>query len=242
MNLNNFKLAEKASVSVPKWFVVKFTIFFVVILVGIFLPDNSAGYSLLKNLITLGGIVYILKEIRYTWQITLETCKKHLLAIKKSLVISIKYLGFLFALFLALTLVFILFLKVSGLENDFKIFIDSSMASKDVSLSLLKAELFSSKGGFLLYAISISLLTPIVEEILYRRFFYVSLRKKLSFPASAVLNSAVFGIFHFPELISSFFAGIFLCYVYEKEGNILVNVLIHGVKNFLAILLMIYMK
>lgn len=242
MNTNTLNIAEKASVSILKWFGVKFAIFFFVILVGIFLPDNFAGYVLLKNLISLGGIVYILKEIRYTRQIAVETCQKYLLGIRKSLVISIKYLASLFALLLVLTLIFILFLKLFGLENYFEIFIDNSMASKKDSLTLLKAGLFSCKGGFWLYAISISALTPIVEEILYRRFFYVSLRKKLAFPAAAVLNSAIFGIFHFPELITGFLAGIFLCYVYEKEGNLLVNVLIHAIKNFLAILLLIYMK
>jgi len=242
VNSNNLKVTEKASVSILKWFGVEFAILFAVILTGIFLPDNSAEYVFLKNLIALGGIAYIFKEIRYTRQAAIESCKKHLLEAKRALVISTKYLAFLFALFLISTLIFVLFLKLSGLENDFKFFIDNSMAFKRDSLTSLKAGLFSGKISFLLYAIYVSLLTPVVEELLFRRFFYVSLRKKLAFPAAAVLNSAVFGILHFPELITGFFAGIFLCYAYEKEGNILVNIIIHGVKNFLAVLLLIYMK
>jgi membrane protease YdiL (CAAX protease family) len=82
--------------------------------------------------------------------------------------------------------------------------------------------------------INFCLLSPIKEEIIIRKLLYVSLRKKTTFLVSSFLSSLIFGLMH-GNPIGAFIYSIIASYIYEKYGNLKVNILMHAIINFLII-------
>lgn len=83
-----------------------------------------------------------------------------------------------------------------------------------------------------------SLLTPVLEEMLYRGIVYERLKRygKMSFAVG--MSAFIFGIMHF-NLVQFLYAGIiglFLAGVYEMEGTLLVPILSHAVANAVSVL------
>jgi membrane protease YdiL (CAAX protease family) len=81
---------------------------------------------------------------------------------------------------------------------------------------------------------------PISEEIFFRGFIFGGLRRRLSFPAAAVLSGVIFGLFHFtgPDSIGVVpqlaFLGFALAWLYEETGSIYPAIAVHAVNNALA--------
>jgi membrane protease YdiL (CAAX protease family) len=81
---------------------------------------------------------------------------------------------------------------------------------------------------------------PISEEIFFRGFIFGGLRRRLSFPAAAVLSGVFFGLFHFtgPDSIGVVpqlaFLGFALAWLYEETGSIYPAIAVHAVNNALA--------
>lgn len=91
----------------------------------------------------------------------------------------------------------------------------------------------SSGNGFsnniFLYLISVGILVPIIEEILYRGTIFYKLKNEFSFPKLLFIQAFVFGLIHL-NLVQSFFAfifGLFLGYIYYKSKNILLPIIMH---------------
>lgn len=86
------------------------------------------------------------------------------------------------------------------------------------------------------------LLTPFIEEVLFRGFLYQALSNKLSRNISILLVSALFSIGHIESLITfnmkfliiRFLYGIFLTYLFVKTKNILSNIACHSALNLMA--------
>ncbi|WP_166242446.1 CPBP family intramembrane glutamic endopeptidase [Paenibacillus turpanensis] len=81
------------------------------------------------------------------------------------------------------------------------------------------------------------LLSPLIEEIVFRKAIFGGIKSKLGFPAAAVISSLLFMTAHgnyaaFPGL---FIAGFFLCLAYHKTGSITVPIIMHVVLNLLSI-------
>ena len=83
-------------------------------------------------------------------------------------------------------------------------------------------------GGFgtVAAALLIVVAAPVSEEIFFRGFIFGGLRRRLSFPAAALISAAIFGVFHYtgagslgvvPQLA---FLGFALAWVYEETGSI----------------------
>lgn len=68
---------------------------------------------------------------------------------------------------------------------------------------------------------------PIIEEIIFRRFLFYSLREKNSFLYAMLLSNTLFTFLHFRNYIYIFCIGLFLTYIFEKEKNISLNIIIH---------------
>ncbi|HSX35563.1 MAG TPA: type II CAAX endopeptidase family protein [Patescibacteria group bacterium] len=94
--------------------------------------------------------------------------------------------------------------------------------------------------------VSLVLLPPLVEEIMFRGFLFGSLRKKLPFAATTLLVSVIFASLHLLEGegsgllwvagIDTFVLSLILCYVREKTGNIWAGMAVHMLKNGMAFL------
>lgn len=96
--------------------------------------------------------------------------------------------------------------------------------------------------GLVLAFISLVVLPPLVEELVFRGFFYGTLRSNnISFLWSTIVTSTIFGALHlfgaadgqllWIAFIDTFVLSLVLCYVREKSGSIWSSVVIHALKN-----------
>lgn len=86
------------------------------------------------------------------------------------------------------------------------------------------------------YLATLCFVVPIAEEIFFRRFVFVSLRKRYGRAYAITGSSIIFGIAHFGGFIVAATMGAFLAYVYEKEERLTIPIIIHALKNLTAIL------
>ncbi|MBP9852556.1 MAG: prolyl-tRNA synthetase [Patescibacteria group bacterium] len=87
-------------------------------------------------------------------------------------------------------------------------------------------------------------LTPIVEEIMFRGFLYGGFRSRMPFWLAALLTSLLFGAVHLSSANDSapvwvaacdtFVLSFVLCYAREKSGSLWPPIFIHGFKNAMA--------
>lgn len=91
-------------------------------------------------------------------------------------------------------------------------------------------------------------IAPIVEELLFRGLIFNSIRQK-SIVWAHVISAFLFGLLHvysyilagdmseWIKLIPYMTVGLALSYAYEKRKNIMAPILLHGVKNLIAVIL-----
>jgi membrane protease YdiL (CAAX protease family) len=104
----------------------------------------------------------------------------------------------------------------------------------------------SSAGGSvflqnMLFGLSVIVIAPVVEEMLFRGLLYPTL-KELGFPRLALWGTAVlFALLHWngPGFLSFVFLGAVLAYVYEATDNLLASILTHSVFNTVNFLYML---
>jgi uncharacterized protein len=104
----------------------------------------------------------------------------------------------------------------------------------------------------LLAFISLVILPPIAEEIMFRGFLFSSLRAKFRLVPAVIVTSILFGLAHLqfgngaPLLwiaaIDTFTLSCFLCYLREKTGSVWASVLLHMIKNGIAYLTLYHSK
>lgn len=93
------------------------------------------------------------------------------------------------------------------------------------------------------FAISAVILTPIAEELIFRGVLMNLFFKPNTFWPKVVLSGVVFSAGHISTNIISFLLycllGMTLAYVYRRSGNIRNSMLLHGLNNLIAMLLML---
>lgn len=88
---------------------------------------------------------------------------------------------------------------------------------------------------FVLWIISVVILAPILEEIVFRRVIFKRLNIRFSFIVSAIISSLVFGVGHeFLGIIGAIVFGVACCVLYVKYNNILIPITVHFINNLLA--------
>lgn len=100
--------------------------------------------------------------------------------------------------------------------------------------------------------ISLVVLPPLVEEILFRGFLYTQLRRAFNVLWAAILISLLFGAAHLqvgsgnPLLwvaaVDTFILSLVLVYLREKTGSIWAGVGVHALKNFVAFIILFVLK
>jgi CAAX protease family protein len=106
---------------------------------------------------------------------------------------------------------------------------------------------FQNPGGILQYIlvfISLVILPPIAEEIVFRGFLYTSLRKKLPVVWAALFTSLLFAAPHLLEGgsggllwiagIDTFILSLTLCWLRQKTDRLYAGMGLHALKNFVA--------
>jgi membrane protease YdiL (CAAX protease family) len=94
--------------------------------------------------------------------------------------------------------------------------------------------------------ISLVILPPIVEEILFRGVLFGGLRKRFTFAKGALITSILFAIPHALQgsdgsllwigAIDTFILSFVLCYLREKTGSLWASIALHMLKNGIAYL------
>jgi membrane protease YdiL (CAAX protease family) len=92
--------------------------------------------------------------------------------------------------------------------------------------------------------LSLVVLPPIAEEIMFRGFLFTSFRQKFRFRYAVVATSILFGIAHLqfgsgaPLLwvaaLDTFTLSVVLCYLREKTGSLWPSIMLHTLKNGIA--------
>ena len=123
----------------------------------------------------------------------------------------------------------------------FNSFHSNAMSDKLVERNYFGTLIVSSPLKSIIYLFSACILIPIGEEVFFRRLLYVSLRRKMGFIYALFLSSVLFALVHSGGAMgSALFAGLFLGWIYEKHQNLSVNIMVHGLINFLVNLLLVF--
>ncbi len=73
------------------------------------------------------------------------------------------------------------------------------------------------------------LLSPVVEELLFRRLVYDQLYLRIGFPAASVISSLIFAAYHMNMIqgIYAFIMGMIFCALYRRDHRIAVPIALH---------------
>lgn len=120
-------------------------------------------------------------------------------------------------------------------------------ASNLIDVNEKQEILFSTNSyglGLFLAFVTIVILAPLVEEILYRGILFGNLSKKINPFLAAIIASLIFGVFH-GQLnvgIDTFFMSMVSCYLVWKTDSIWPGVFLHTSKNLIAFVLLFIVK
>ncbi len=121
-----------------------------------------------------------------------------------------------------------------------------SMVFKNLNINQKQNVGFNSATGFIELTItflSLVIIAPIAEEMLFRGFLYTTFRGKLPIFWAAILTSIIFASLHLPEgvggplwigALDTFTLSMVLVYLREKTGGLYSGMIVHGLKNGLA--------
>ena len=91
----------------------------------------------------------------------------------------------------------------------------------------------------IIYVLSVAIITPVKEEILFRGILYRFLEKKYNFLVSIIISSFIFGILHGGLLITATIMGMVFAMLYKKTQSIIPSIMLHIVWNLLVSISMI---
>ena len=83
------------------------------------------------------------------------------------------------------------------------------------------------------HVIMASIIVPIVEELVFRRFLFRAWAERHGWVVAMILSSVVFGLLH-PFFFSAFMASIVFTCVYQRTGSLRASIVVHGIHNLLV--------
>lgn len=102
-----------------------------------------------------------------------------------------------------------------------------------------RAELLAPESSLLVtfaLIILVSVVVPIVEEMVFRGVLYRWLRGRMTFWVASSVSALIFGLFHFQPLVvvAAALMGFPLAWLYERTGSLWPCIVMHAVTNFFA--------
>lgn len=180
---------------------------------------GSAFCNLISALITLPFIIFFFyrtaKMLPFTVQGDFEEEGR-----AKKLLLFLFFIGIIVASSVALNLLFTRFLPFLKTEG----------------FTEARNDLFG--GELFVLIMSNVVVSPVLEELLYRGTVQRSFEEALNPALSILLSSLLFGLFHFNllQFLYSFCCGLIIGFSYKKTGNILVPVIGHAITNLIVVL------
>ncbi len=94
------------------------------------------------------------------------------------------------------------------------------------------------KGGIGIQLVSLGIVVPIAEELIYRGLVFLRMKKIMEVWTAAVFASVMFGLFHFNLLqgVYTFMLSMVLITVFLKYRSIIPCIIIHSMANITAVL------
>ena len=101
----------------------------------------------------------------------------------------------------------------------------------------------------LMALVSLVILPPFIEETVFHGFLFGGLRKRFTFVWAALITSVLFAAPHLLESsqgllwvggVDTFVLSLVLCYLRERTGALWASIFVHGIKNGLALALLIF--
>ncbi len=142
---------------------------------------------------------------------------------------------------------FIVYIICSGI---FMLIVTSLFAGVDVNQEqqlLFTQSMLGARWQYALAFITLVVMAPLAEELLFRGYLYGKLRNTAPIWVSILITSVTFGLAHlwapgsplqWAVAIDTFVLSIFLCLAREYTGAIWVPILVHMIKNGLAFYLL----
>ncbi|OGR67625.1 MAG: hypothetical protein A2081_00760 [Elusimicrobia bacterium GWC2_61_19] len=93
----------------------------------------------------------------------------------------------------------------------------------------------------LLVLFSACVVAPVVEEVFFRRIVFTTLRLKNGFWTSAFWAGLLFAVFHGAAAPLILPAGVYLCWVYERERRLTINIMLHAMVNLIMVTLKLFL-
>lgn len=86
--------------------------------------------------------------------------------------------------------------------------------------------------------VSIVVLAPLVEELVFRYATMNILMKRFQETVSIIISALFFAIMHFdfPFIFGYFCIGVVLAFVYRRSNQLLVSYIVHAVMNFIVLI------
>lgn len=118
----------------------------------------------------------------------------------------------------------LLYLFTGMYEDLIKRVITSSTEVQDLSLT-----------RSLLTLLTMVIIAPIAEELLFRGFLFNRLGETIGLGKAMFLSSFIFSLIHFNQgFIGHFSLGFFACIIYVKTQKLLLPIMMHGLNNLFA--------
>lgn len=122
-------------------------------------------------------------------------------------------------------------------------FIASHFPLTEVSESFSEASKYLSDGDMVSKILANVILTPALEEVVFRGIVCGELEKKFDIAPTVVISSFIFGILHFNwvQMIYAFLVGLVIGFVYEETHKLWVVYAGHALLNLVIVLVATFM-
>ena len=97
---------------------------------------------------------------------------------------------------------------------------------------------------FIIYVLGAVIVTPVIEESLYRGFMYSPFSRKIGHKGSVFLTSLIWSMKHqdVRSIGSLIILGIILCYLYVKTESLISGMIMHSATSFTCLMIFVYLR
>lgn len=90
----------------------------------------------------------------------------------------------------------------------------------------------------MLFLLLPAIVGPIIEELVFRKVIFGSLRRRMNIHVAATISALIFAFFHldFDHILIYFVMGLVFTFLYVKTKRIIVPIVVHMIMNTLAVL------
>jgi membrane protease YdiL (CAAX protease family) len=94
-----------------------------------------------------------------------------------------------------------------------------------------------------IYIFGLVILAPFVEECIFRGLMYGPFQRKIGKVGSICLTAIIWAVAHFQikSLLSLFFIGIILCYLYKRTNSLIPGIIAHSMMNISNLFIYAYL-